>query len=69
MEWGGGRARVTVFMCESGGTFLLCVTPHDNDGSLSAFSLPQNGEKQRRYLLYLSSLLFGRAAAGEDNKM
>ncbi len=44
MEWGGGR--VTVFMCENGGTFLLCVTPHDNDGSLSAFSLPQNGENK-----------------------
>jgi hypothetical protein len=40
MEW--GVCRVTVFMCESGGTFLLCVTPHDSGESLSASNLAQN---------------------------
>jgi hypothetical protein len=37
---------VTVFMCESGGTFLLCVTPHDSGVSLSASSLPQKKENK-----------------------
>jgi hypothetical protein len=37
---------VTVFMCESGGTFFLCVTPHDSGGSLSASNLPQNRENK-----------------------
>ncbi len=37
---------MTLFMCESGGTFLLCVTPHDSGGSLSASNLPQNRENK-----------------------